>query len=164
VATAWLYFFLMDLYFGLMGAEAAEVGVWELRMFTYPYSILFLIFIVTAYIIPVGFWLFRPMRRNIALMFWTSLLVNVGFWLERYILIVPAVSYKQNFTFMYLTEYYPQPIEWILVAGSFALVSLGILLFAKIFPIIPLFDIKEGQVLKQEVQIGRVKVPAVIRE
>jgi molybdopterin-containing oxidoreductase family membrane subunit len=164
VSTAWLYFFIMDVYFGLYGADPAEVNVWQLRIFTYPYSILFLIFIVTGYIIPVGTWLFRPARRNITIMFWTSLLVNVGMWLERYILIVPAVSTKQTFSFMYLTDYYPQPVEWILVAGSFALVSLGVLLFSKLFPIIPLFDIKEGQVLKQEVQIGRVRVPAVIRE
>jgi hypothetical protein len=50
------------------------------------------------------------------------------------------------------------------VLGSFALVSLGVLVFSKLFPIIPLFDIKEGQVLKDELKIGRVRVPAVIRE
>jgi hypothetical protein len=43
-------------------------------------------------------------------------------------------------------------------------VTTGILLFAKIFPIIPLFDIKEGQILKREARIGRARVPAVIRE
>jgi hypothetical protein len=48
--------------------------------------------------------------------------------------------------------------------ASFALVALGVLLFAKFFPIIPLFDIKEGQVLKEHVQIGRVRVPGIIRE
>ena len=55
-------------------------------------------------------------------------------------------------------------IEWILTAFSIALVSSGILLFSKVFPIIPLFDIKEGQILKRTVRIGRVTVPAVIRE
>ena len=66
--------------------------------------------------------------------------------------------------FDWLPNYFLQPIELILVVASFALVSLGILLFSKFFPIIPMFDIKEGQVLKQEIQIGRVRVPAVIRE
>jgi molybdopterin-containing oxidoreductase family membrane subunit len=97
-------------------------------------------------------------------MFWTSILVNIGMWLERYILIVPPLSFKQPFTFTWQNPYTPQPIEWVLTLFSFALVTTGILLFAKIFPIIPLFDIKEGQILKREVQIGRAKVPAVIRE
>jgi molybdopterin-containing oxidoreductase family membrane subunit len=154
----------MDIYFGLMGREPAELAVWELRMFTWPYSFLFPFMLVVGYVIPVGLWLFRSFRRNIAAMFWSSILVNIAMWIERYIVVVPPLSHKQGFTFLWLTEYTPQPIEWILVAGSFALVSLGILLFSKIFPIIPLFDIKEGQILKQEIQIGRVRVPAVIRE
>jgi len=97
-------------------------------------------------------------------MFWTSILVNIGMWLERYILIVPPLSAKQPFVFTWNEVYHPQLIEWLLVLFSFALVSSGILLFSKIFPIIPLFDIKEGQILKRTVRIGRVTVPAVIRE
>jgi Ni/Fe-hydrogenase subunit HybB-like protein len=164
VSTAWLFFFIMDFYFGLFAREPMEISVWELRIFTPPYNVLFPIFLITGYIIPISFWLFRRARRNIAIMFWTSLLVNVGMWLERYILIVPALSWKQPFTFTWITAYQPQPIEWILVAFSFALVASGILFFSKVFPIIPLFDIKEGQVLKEEVQIGRRKVPAAIHE
>ena len=164
VSTTWLFFFMCDFYFGIYSRERMEIAIWELRMFTYPYNILFPVFMITGYIIPVSFWLFRRMRRNIAVMFWTSLLVNLGMWLERYILIVPAVSWKQSFSFGWVTEYQPQPFEWIFVAASFALVSTGLLVFSKIFPIIPIFDIKEGQVLKTEVRVGRVKVPGVIRE
>jgi Ni/Fe-hydrogenase subunit HybB-like protein len=164
VSTAWLFFFLMDFYFGIFSRDPVELAIWELRMFTPPYNVLFPIFLLTAYFIPVPFWLFRRFRRNIVIMFWTSLLVNVGMWLERYILIVPPLSFKQPFVFMWNNPYQPQPIEWVLTIFSFALVSLGILLFSKVFPIIPLFDIKEGQVLKEEVRIGRARVPAAIRE
>jgi len=164
VVNTWLFFFMMDMYFGLAGREASEIAVWELRIFTYPFNIIFPLFVVTGYIIPMSFWLFKKVRRNIKIMFWTSIVANVCMWLERYIVIVPPVSNKRPFTFDWLPNYHIQPIELILVAGSFALVSLGVLLFAKFFPIIPMFDIKEGQVLKQEVQVGRVRVPAVIRE
>jgi Ni/Fe-hydrogenase subunit HybB-like protein len=164
VGTTWLYFFTMDIYYGVMGREAVELDLWHLRVFTPPYNFLFPFMLVTGYLIPVISWLWRSNRRNIGLMFWTSILVNIGMWIERWIVIVPPLSYKQQFTFSWLTVYETQPIEWILVAGSFALVSLGVLLFSKIFPIIPLFDIKEGQVLKAEIRIGRVRVPGVIRE
>ena len=61
-------------------------------------------------------------------------------------------------------NYSPSPIELTIVAGSFALVFLGILTFAKFLPLIPIFDIKEGELLKEEIRVGRVKVPAIIRE
>ena len=41
---------------------------------------------------------------------------------------------------------------------------MGMLLFARVFPLIPLFDIKEGMVARDEIKIGRAKVPASIRE
>jgi hypothetical protein len=38
------------------------------------------------------------------------------------------------------------------------------LLFSKFFPLIPIFDIKEGMVVRDEIKIGRRIVPATIRE
>jgi hypothetical protein len=51
-----------------------------------------------------------------------------------------------------------------LVAATLGLVMLGLLLFAKLFPIVPLWDVKEGHVLREELPVGRARVPAVIRE
>ena len=45
-----------------------------------------------------------------------------------------------------------------------AFVALGMLLFAKVFPLIPLFDIKEGMVFRHVVKVGRKTIPASIRE
>jgi hypothetical protein len=38
------------------------------------------------------------------------------------------------------------------------------LLFSRAIPLVPLYDIKEGDILKTEIQIGRRTVPAVYRE
>jgi molybdopterin-containing oxidoreductase family membrane subunit len=164
VSNAWLYFFALDVFFGIMAREESELTMWNLRMFTAPWNVLFVVFALTGYVIPVSLMLFRKVRRNITFMFWISLLVNVGMWLERWILIVPPLSFKQNFVFGYRIEYVPRWPEYTVVLASFAMVTLGVLVFSKFFPIIPIFDIKEGQVLKDEVQIGRVRVPAVMRE
>jgi molybdopterin-containing oxidoreductase family membrane subunit len=133
-----------------------QLGLW-------PNNILFIIFVLTGYIIPVPLMMFKAIRRNIGLMFWISILVNLGMWLERFIIIVPALEAKQGFSFMYQI-FTPSIVEVFLVLGSFGLVGTGLLLFARFFPLIPLFDIKEGQVLKAEVEVGRVKVPAILRE
>jgi len=163
VATTWFYFTWLDIIFALYAQDTQEVAVWELRLFTWPYNLLMVVFFLTGYLIPVPLWLSRRVRRNIRAMFWTSLLVNIAMWLERFIIIVPGLQYKHPFTFTWGT-YWPTPVEIVLIIGSFAIVSFGILVFAKLFPIIPIFDEKEGQVIREEIQIGRRKVPAVIRE
>ena len=163
IALAWFFFFAMEFIFGLYGLEPAEVALRDLQVFQPPWSAFFVIFLLTAFFIPVPLWLFRRVRRNVALMFWTCVLVNIGMWLERFLIVVPALMRKQSFTFVWGT-YAPSAIEITIVAGSFAFVFMMLLLFAKAFPLIPIFDIKEGGVLQDEIQVGRVRVPAVVSE
>lgn len=84
-------------------------------------------------------------------------------WLERFLIIIPGLARRQAFTFDWGT-YQPSIIEILLVAETFAFVALGILVFSKVFPLIPLFDVKEGMVFRDEIKIGRITVPASIRE
>ncbi|MGH2356295.1 MAG: NrfD/PsrC family molybdoenzyme membrane anchor subunit [Chloroflexota bacterium] len=164
VALAYLFFFLMDFYFGLFSREPVEVRIWELRLLIPPTNVLFFIQVLTALLIPLPLWFSRRVRRSPSLMFWAALSVNVGMWLERYILVVTPVSFKQPFVFTWVTTYQPGLVEYVITAASFALVALGILVFAKVLPIVPLWDVKEGQVLKQDVPVGRTNVPGVFRE
>ena len=163
VATVWLFFFLLDLFFGLYGAEPAEVDTWQRRLVEPPWVVIAITFIMCAYVIPVPMWLFRGIRRNFFWMFVTTILVNVGMWLERYMVVVPALERKSGLTFTY-GEYAPSISEFILVAASFALVILGFLTFSKLLPIMPAADIKEGQILADRIRVGRANVPAAMRE
>jgi molybdopterin-containing oxidoreductase family membrane subunit len=163
VVLAYFFFFITDFYFGLFGRDAVEVRIWELRTSVWPNNVLFCIQVLTALVIPFPLWLFRRIRRSFTAMLWISVSVNVGMWLERYLLVVNPVTFKQPFPFMWLTEYQPRLVEYLYTAGAVALVALGILLFAKLLPIIPLWDVKEGHVRAQEIPVGRARVPATIR-
>jgi molybdopterin-containing oxidoreductase family membrane subunit len=163
VSNVWFYFFLLDFIFGVFTQEPAELAVMNMRVFQYPYNLLSVIFLLTGYFIPVPLWLFRRVRRNVAAMFWTSILVNVGMWLERFLIVVPGLTLRGDLSFNF-GEYGPALPEYGLVIGSFGIVALGILVFSKFFPIIPAFDIKEGQVIKAELAIGRRKVPGIMHE
>ncbi len=163
VALGWFYFFFIDFVFGLYSQETAEVAVMELRLSRWPYNFLFAIFITTAFLIPVPLWFLRKVRRSPLLMFITTLLVNIGMWLERFLLFVPSLAYKQPLTFSW-GEYAVSFAEVGIVSATFALVGMGILLFSKFFPLVPLSDQKEGQRLQDEIATGKRKVPAVIRE
>lgn len=53
VATGWLGFTFLELIFALYGQDAPEIALREMQMFTWPWNMLFIIFFLTAYLIPV---------------------------------------------------------------------------------------------------------------
>ena len=56
-----------------------------------------------------------------------------------------------------------QGLFWLLL-GAALFDPLSILVFAKVFPIIPIWDVREGQVVARRVEVGRRDVPGAIRE
>ena len=163
VATGWFFFFVLEFIFGMYGQEKDELAVKTMLTEGYPWFHLFLVFIATTYFIPVSMWLFRSVRRNPWLMLASCVFVNIGMWLERLLIIVPGLARKQPLDFSW-TDYAPSAVEITIIGGTFALVCMLLLLFAKAIPLIPLYDIKEGEVLRSEIQIGRRTVPAVFHE
>ena len=163
VATTWFFFFFLEWVFALYTLEDAELAVRDLQVFQWPWSGLFVLFLVTAYLIPVPMWLFKSIRRSYFWMFFTTILVNIGMWLERFLIIVPGTMRRSEFIFDW-GSYHPSIIEILMVIMTFAWVVLGMLVFTKLFPLIPIFDVKEGMVGRDEIRIGRRIVPASIRE
>lgn len=160
IGTAWLFFFFLEFTMALYSLEAQEIALRDLQVFTWPYNMLFMVFVVTGYLFPVIMWLSRKVRRNLVLMLITSLSVNIGMWLERFLIIIPSLARKSPLSFDW-GAYHPSMIEITIVLSAFSTVFLLLLLFAKAFPLIPLFDIKEGQTLSDTVQVGRKSVPAL---
>ena len=163
VATTWFFFFFLEWVFALYTLDAPDIVLRELQVFDWPYSALFMVFLITAFFIPVPMWLFKSVRRSAFWMLITTILVNIGMWLERFIIIIPSLVRRQHFTFDWGT-YHPSLVEILIVAETFAFVALGMLLFSKFFPLIPLFDIKEGMTNRREFKIGRRTIPATVRE
>lgn len=163
VAVGWFFFLALEIIFGIYGQEHDEIALREMQFFEPPWSYFMYVFLFTAFFFPVPMWLLKKVRRSFFWMFVTTISVNIGMWLERFLIIVPGLARKQELTFVW-GSYTPSIIEITIVIGTFAFVSMNILLFAKLFPLIPLYDVKEGQILLKKKKIGRVEVPAVIRE
>ena len=163
IATTWLFFFFLDFAFSFYTGEEQELAVMERRLFQWPFNAITIVMVMTSYVIPIPLWLNRRVRRNIALMFWTSILVNIGMWLERFFLIIPAIERKQQLTFLW-SNYVPSLIESVIVLSSFGMIAMLLILFAKFFPLVPAWEQKEGQAFRTQVQIGEVRVEAIIRE
>ena len=163
VATTWFFFFFLEWIFALYSLEDPELAMRDLQVFQWPWSGLFVLFLLTAFFIPVPMWLFKKLRRSLLAMFISTILVNIGMWLERFLIIVPGTMRRGHMIFDW-GSYHPSIVEILMVGMTFAWVILGMLLFSKVFPLIPLFDVKEAMVGREEVKIGRKIVPASIRE
>ena len=72
-----------------------------------------------------------------------SIGVVIGMWLERFLIIVPSLGHK------YLPYSYgiyrPQPVEIIVAGATFAAMALLYVLFAKVVPIISIWELKAGE-------------------
>ena len=163
VATGWFYFFVMEVVFGIYGREADEIAVRSLQFTQSPTSWWTIIFVATTYFIPVAIWLSKSGRRNLWTMSIACISVNIGMWLERFLIIVPGLANRQVFTFTW-NSYTPSLPEAIIIGATFAFVTMLMLLFSRVFPLVPLYDIKEGEFLRTQVQVGRRAVPAAFRE
>ena len=69
--------------------------------------------------------------------------VLVGMWLERFLIIVPSLGHKY-LPYSY-GVYRPSVTEVIIASGTFAAMALLYVLFAKVVPIISIWEMKAGE-------------------
>jgi molybdopterin-containing oxidoreductase family membrane subunit len=84
----------------------------------------------------------RTVRETTSLLIPLCLLVNVGMFFERFVIIVTSLSREYD-PFMWRL-YRPEWPELAILAGSFAWFFLLFLVFAKIFPVVSMWEVKEG--------------------
>lgn len=92
-------------------------------------------------ILPILAALFKR-TRTLPILLVMSILVNVGMWIKRYIIVVPSLA---NPLLPYQWGVYvPTATEIVITLASFAGFALVITLFAKLFPIISVWEMREG--------------------
>ncbi|HZD41725.1 MAG TPA: NrfD/PsrC family molybdoenzyme membrane anchor subunit, partial [Terriglobales bacterium] len=141
MSLLWFYFTFAEYLTGYYGAEPEEMKVFWAK-FSGPFWPLFWAMVLCNFIIPIAC-LARLAKHTVGKVLTASLAITVGMWLERYIIVVPTLSmprlpFAQGI-------YAPTWIEWGLMAGSFGLFALFYLLFTKFFPIISIWEIREGR-------------------
>ena len=89
--------------------------------------------------VPQIFW-FKWARRNLALVFIVSILVNVGMWFERFMIIVAPLC--QDFVPSSWGFYRPTWVDICTYAGTFGLFLTCFLLFMRFLPMIAVSEVK----------------------
>lgn len=90
-------------------------------------------------ITPQLFW-FRKLRRNIAVMFIASIVVNIGMWFERFVIIVTTLT--KDFLPSAWDYYSPTFWDVSVMVGTFGLFFTLFLLFIKHLPMVAMSEIK----------------------
>ncbi|MFT3773131.1 MAG: polysulfide reductase NrfD [Minicystis sp.] len=70
-----------------------------------------------------------------------SIAVNVGMWCERFVIIVQSL--QQDFLPSAFRGYKPTIVDWSLYVGTIGFFSLLFLLFLRLFPFVPVAEVKE---------------------
>ncbi|MBI2906864.1 MAG: polysulfide reductase NrfD [Chloroflexi bacterium] len=142
-------------------AEGEKLLLQEL--FLGRYALPFWSFAIAGTVLPV-LAVALPWTRTVPIIVIASVLVNVGMWLKRFVIVVPSLAlplmpYDWG-------VYQPTWVEISITVGAFAWFGLLFTLFAKLFPIISVCEVKEGweretaTVPVHEAVPGRVPVPA----
>ena len=141
MASLWFYFTFAEYITTGYGAITEEWAIFIAKL-TGEFSILFW---STAGCMTIAFFLLLFRKKwVIGATTTASLFVIVGMWMERFIIIVPTLTktveqgYKAGI-------YYPTWVEWSITMGSVAAFILMYVIFAKLFPLISIWEVKEGR-------------------
>jgi molybdopterin-containing oxidoreductase family membrane subunit len=88
---------------------------------------------------PQLFWI-KKLRRNIMFTFAMSIVINIGMWFERFVIIVTSLA--QDHLPSSWTYYVPTWVEVGIYVGTLGIFFTLFLLFARVFPVIAIAEVK----------------------
>jgi Ni/Fe-hydrogenase subunit HybB-like protein len=142
----WFYFVFSERLTGWYGNEKYEMSVFWVTQ-RGSFSPLFWTMVFCNFILPAPILAIKKLRTITGTVI-ASTGVVIGMWLERFLIIVPSLSHK------YLPyswgSYRPSVTEILITAGTFAAMAMLYMLFAKVVPIISVWELKGGEALEHE--------------
>ena len=140
LSLLWLYFIFAEHLTAWYNNEPSEMAVFWSTI-RGRYAPFFWAMMVCNFIIPFPILAIRQLRTITGTLI-ASLFVIVGMWLERFLIIVPSLSYK-HLPYAW-GDYRPSWVEITILAGAFAAMILLYLIFSKVVPIISIWELKGG--------------------
>ena len=158
MSLLWFYFTFAEHLTAYYGGELGEAMVLFAKV-TGRWAPAFWAMAVLNFVIPVAI-LANGRTRTVAGSVVASASVVVGMWLERYLIVVPTLAnprlpYERGF-------YAPSWVEVSITAGAVSFFVLLYMVFTKLFPIISIWEVREGReglVEAQERMVGYLPGP-----
>jgi Ni/Fe-hydrogenase subunit HybB-like protein len=137
----WFYFTLAEYLTEFYGAEPAPLRILMAKL-GQEFSPAFLAMIFFCFVIPFVVLAF-PRTRTIVGTVIASILIDIGMWLERYTIVVPALT-RPRLPYEF-GLYFPTWVEWSVTLGSIAIFMLLYVVFARVFPLISVWEVREAE-------------------
>jgi Ni/Fe-hydrogenase subunit HybB-like protein len=157
-SMAWAYFFFNDYLVSWYGGYEVVRKILTLHA-TGPDAWIWYLMLVFNIVIP---WLTlwnRRIRRTPWAMFIVTIGINIGMYFERYT-IIPMTLGHQRLPFSW-GEYSPHIADTLIPIGSMCLFILLYLLASRVIPLIPVWEVREGQEAHILRKVGKTHVPTV---
>jgi molybdopterin-containing oxidoreductase family membrane subunit len=157
-SMAWAYFFFNEYLLHWYGGE--EVVQKLLTFHAYgPAAWVWYTMLICNVAIP---WLTlwnKKIRNTPWVMFIITLLINVGMYAERFT-IIPLTLSHQRFPFDW-GDYTPRITEISIALGTLCLFIFLYLVVSRLIPLVPVWEVQEGQMAHSLRKVGKGKVPSV---
>jgi len=153
MACFWFYFTFSEYLAAFYGNEPTHMTVFWSKI-TGEFAPHFWAMFIFCFVIPFPILAINRTRTILGTTI-ASISVVIGMWLERYVIVVPTLTAQRLSSD--LPTYLPSWVEWSILAGCAAFFCLLYVLFSKFFPIIAIWEVKEGREKKREQIIEYVR-------
>ncbi len=149
----WFYFTFSEYLVTFYGNEPVHMAVWWAKI-SGPFAPAFWTMVVCCFVIPFVI-LCNRKTRTVKGTVVASVTVIIGMWLERWSIVVPSLSNPRLPGTE--THYFPTWVEWSIFAGCASMFTLLYMVFTKLFPIVSIWEIREGRGAAVAEVLERVK-------
>ena len=137
----WFYFTFAENITVVYGNDPVHMSIFWSKL-TGKFAPLFWAHFILCFVIPLPILAIRKYRTIRGTVI-ASISIILGMWLERFVIIVPTLT-RQRLP-VEQAFYIPTWVEWSILAGCISLFMLLYTLFTKVFPIVPVWEVREGR-------------------
>ncbi len=141
MSLLWFYFTFAEYLVTFYGSEPVHMAVWWAKI-SGPFAPAFWTMIGCCLVVPLVI-LANRRTRTVKGTVVASIAVTLGMWLERWTIVVPSLSNPRLPGAA--GTYFPTWVEWSVFAGCLAAFTLLYMIFTKLFPIVSIWEIREGR-------------------
>ncbi len=137
----WFYFTFTEYLTTFYGADPLHMTIFWSK-FTGRFAPYFWGMFLFCFVIPLPLLSFKRTRTPFGTLI-ASISVVIGMWLERFVIVVPTLTNPRlpNQDVIYS----PTWVEWSVFAGCISFFILLYMIFTKVFPIVSIWEIREGR-------------------
>jgi Ni/Fe-hydrogenase subunit HybB-like protein len=141
MTVLWFYFTFAENLTVWYGGEEAELATLYSKL-TGSFAVPFWLMVAFCFVVPFAL-MARRATRNVAGTTAASVVVVIGMWLERFNIVVPTSLHPR--VDLPTLHYLPSWVELSIMAGTFSGFVLVYMVATKFFPIVSIWEIKEGR-------------------